>query len=221
MNSWKYWENPKHKAWALLAPRASNSAQPSPLTASTENTGHLEIINPEQLHPWQLMGTKAMGDTVPSLSLQPPSLGTRSRPRGESFGFIVTSLPLPALRVGWKGPSCFTPPDDGCIPQRDEAWGGFPLPRALEERTAPGLTQFCRDSPCLRASSPRGIREGPGICSHSPTTALWVPLSSQMHPESAQSPGKVGRRSAGAAGVSPQAPAPELRELRDISISPS
>lgn len=223
MNSWKQWENPKQKAWALLAPRASISAQPSPLTASSENTGHLGIINPEQLRPGQLMGTKAMGDAVPSLSLQPPSLGTCSQPRGESFGFIITSLPLPALRVQWKRPPCFTPLTMDASPSGTKP-GGFPLPGPLEERTDPGLTQFCRDSPCPASQQPQWNQRGPR---DTLTLSHGCPVGA---PELPNAPGECPVPREGGQEVSrscwcfPPSPSPRTRGgvgVLDISISPS
>lgn len=101
LNSWKQRENPEHPGSVCSA-----------LTASSKNTGLSEMINPEQLRPRQLVGTQTAGDTVPSLSLQAPSPGTRSQRRRQVFN---TQHCL-CLEVEVPSPSHI--PDRGCIPQR-------------------------------------------------------------------------------------------------------
>lgn len=153
-DSWKQRENPKNKVWALLAPRASVSAQPSPLAASSKNNRHLDIINPKQLGPRQLMGMKARGDGC-ALLVSAATFPWDTFPAwSESFGFIVTSLPLPAPRVGGKWPPCFIPPDNGCIPQWDKTWGVSPSLGLWSRGHPQGSCSFAETHPAFKPVAP-------------------------------------------------------------------
>lgn len=184
-DSWKQWENPKHKAWALLAPRASDSAQPSPLAASSKNNRHLDIINPKQLGPRQLMGMKARGEAVPSLSLQPPSLGTHSQP---GVSHLASSSPVClCLHRGWGGkwPPCFIPPDDGCIPQWDKAWGVSPSLGLWSRGHPQGSRSFAETHPACEPVAPGASKRAQRYAhalTQLPCGCPWAPKCTQRVP---------------------------------------
>lgn len=159
-DSWKQRENPKHKTWALLAPRASVSAQPSPLAASSKTNRHLDIINPKQLGPRQLMGRKARGDAVPSLSLQPPSLGTHSQPEASH---LASSSPVClCLHPGWGGsglpvsyPLTMDASPSGTKP------GGFPPPWGCGGEDIPRAQAVLQRLTLPASQWPQGHQRGP------------------------------------------------------------
>lgn len=106
---WK-WGKPKAPRLGPACTHSRVCSASSPHCPST-NTRLLEMINPEQQRPRQLMGSQTPGDTVPLLSLQAPSPGTRSQPWGQALTASTASACTQAILH--PGPWMHSPVDTG------------------------------------------------------------------------------------------------------------